>query len=57
MLLHRKSPDLAMNAPLQNGQSLSQETKDGEIERRKTYVTPTKQHLSLSIGLADQEFP
>lgn len=37
MRLHQKSPDLAMNAPLKNGQSLLQETKDGVIECRKTW--------------------
>ena len=38
MWLHQKSLDLVMNAPLQNGQSLSQETKDVVIECRKTWL-------------------
>ncbi len=49
MRLHQKRPDLAMNVPLQNGQSPPQETEDGVIECRKTWFC-THAHV-LPMGL------
>ena len=52
MLLHRNSPDLAMNVPLQNGQSISQET-NGEIGCRKTWLCDIAHRLGRDLMPTD----
>lgn len=59
MRLHQKSPDLIMNVPLQSGQSLLLETKDGVIEYRKTWLLHEflRKSFMVSDALWSRDFP